>query len=199
MTSPQTPPSPRIPRALVLDRDGTLIRHVPYLHRPEEVSLLPTVREALQHAMEAGVTLYLHTNQSGVGRGMFSLAEAEACTAKMIELLDLGPTPFLRICTAPEAPDAPAVYRKPSPRFVTEIIAETQTPAERIAYVGDRGSDLETARNSGTLGIGVSTGLDDLHAELTSLGLQSTYPVFDSLLEAVNHFLETVPACQPPS
>lgn len=198
MTPIRITPHQQVPRALVLDRDGTLIRHVPYLHRPEEVDLLPTVRKAVQKAIEAGVTLHLHTNQSGIGRGKFPLAQAEACTAKMIELLDLGPTPFLRICTAPESPDAPAVYRKPSPRFVAEIIAETRTPADRIAYVGDRGSDLETARNAGTLGIGVATGLGDLRAELAGLGLQSTYPVFDSLLDAVNHFLETVPACPQP-
>jgi D-glycero-D-manno-heptose 1,7-bisphosphate phosphatase len=197
MTPPCLSASQPLARALILDRDGTLIEHVPYLHRPEEVRLLPTVQDALRKASAAGVTLHLHTNQSGIGRGLFSLEQAESCTARMVELLDLGPAPFLRICMAPEAPNAPAIYRKPAPRFASEIIAQTQTPAHRIAYIGDRGSDLETARNAGTLGIGVATGLDDIRAELTALGLESSYPVFDSLLDAVNHFLETVPVCQP--
>jgi D-glycero-D-manno-heptose 1,7-bisphosphate phosphatase len=182
--------STRPHRGLILDRDGTLIHHVPYLHSPEKVILLPSVREALELAMNHGVELYLHTNQSGVGRGMFSLEDAERCTLRMIELLDLGPRPFRRICTAPESPEAPSIYRKPSPRFAQEILAETGNSPSHFAYIGDRASDIETARNAGTGGIGVATGLDDLRQELASLGFSGVYPVFDSLLEAVNHFLE---------
>ncbi len=177
-------------RGLILDRDGTLIHHVPYLHSPKEVILLPSVHEALELAITHGVELYLHTNQSGVGRGMFSLEEAEQCTLRMIELLNLGQHPFRRICTAPESPEAPSIYRKPSPRFAQEILAETGMPPSSIAYIGDRGSDLSTAHNAGTRGIGVATGLDNLRQELASLGLCDSYPVFDSLLDAVNHFLE---------
>jgi D-glycero-D-manno-heptose 1,7-bisphosphate phosphatase len=121
---------------------------------------------------------------------MFSLEDAERCTLRMIELLELGPCPFRRICTAPESPEAPSIYRKPSPRFAQEIFAETGTSPSHFAYIGDRGSDIETARNAGTRGIGVATGLDDLRQELASLGFSGVYPVFDSLLDAVNHFLE---------
>lgn len=61
-------------KALVLDRDGTLIEHVPYLHKPEDVRLLPGVREGLAAARAGGLTLFLHTNQSGVGRGKIGRA-----------------------------------------------------------------------------------------------------------------------------
>lgn len=175
-------------KALVLDRDGTLIEHVPYLHRPAEVRLLEGVAAALASARGAGLKLFLHTNQSGVGRGLFSLADAEACTARMIELLELGPAPFVRICTAPEHPSAPAVYRKPSPRFARELMAEFGFGPREICYVGDRGSDIETGHAAGTCAIGVATGLDDLAAELREAGL-AQYPVFPSFRAAIDQVL----------
>lgn len=92
-------------QAVFLDRDGTLIKHVPYLRHAADVALLPGVREALARARSDGVKLFLLTNQSGVGRGMFTLAEVEACNARMIELLELGPQPFDSVCTAAIVPD----------------------------------------------------------------------------------------------
>lgn len=174
-------------KLLVLDRDGTLIEHIPYVHDPALIRLLPGVREGLARARDAGVRLALHTNQSGVGRGLFSLAQAEACTARLVELLDLGPAPFARICTAPEAPDAPAIYRKPSPRFARELMAEFGLVAPELCYVGDRGSDLAAGHAAGTRGAGVATGLDDLAAELREAGLD--YPVFGSFPAVIDHVL----------
>lgn len=184
-------PGPR--RGLVLDRDGTIIEHVPYLSDPAGVVLLPGAREALRAALAAGVDLFVHSNQSGVGRGMFGLDAVDACNRRMIELLDLGDAPFLRICVAPEAPDAPAVYRKPSPRFAQELLRDYGYAPRNLAYVGDRGSDVETAARAGIRGLGVATGLDDLRAELAELGLEEEFPVFASLTEAVGHFLNTTP------
>ena len=178
-------------RGLVLDRDGTIIVHVPYLSDPAGVVLLPGVREALQAAQVAGVDLFVHSNQSGVGRGMFGLDAVDACNRRMLELLDLGEAPFARICIAPEAPKAPAVYRKPEPRFAQELMRDYGYAPQHLAYIGDRGSDLETAARAGIGGIGVATGLDDLPAELVALGLDKTFPVFASLSEAVEHFLKT--------
>ncbi len=188
MTSPLSPSSRR---GLVLDRDGTIIEHVPYLCDPAGVVLLPGVREALRKAQAAGVDLFVHSNQSGVGRGMFGLDAVDACNRRMIELLDLGERPFVRICIAPEAPKDPAIYRKPSPRFAQELLRDFGFATHNLAYVGDRGSDIETAARAGIRGLGVATGLDDLRAELAELGLGNEFPVFASLSEAVDHFLIT--------
>lgn len=175
------------PHALILDRDGTLIEHVPYLSDPGDVRLLPGVREALQTACEAGAMLFLHSNQSGVGRGRFDLAAVNTCNQRLIELLDRGPVPFAQICIAPEAPDQPSAYRKPSPLFAREIMRDYGLSPERVCYIGDRGSDLATAHAAGTRGVGVATGLDDLRAELAALGLTGEFPVFDSLGEAIRY------------
>ena len=176
-------------KALILDRDGTLIAHVPYLADPAQVALLPGVREGMHAAAQAGVKLFLHSNQSGVGRGYFTLAHVEACNRRLIELLDLGATPFARICIAPEKPGEPSKYRKPSPLLAREIAAEFAIPLAEMCYVGDRGSDLEAAERAGTQGVGVSTGLENLRAEIAAAGLARIYPVFDRFDLAIQHLL----------
>ena len=176
-------------KAVILDRDGTLIEHVPYLSNPALVHLLPGVHDGLAKLLNAGILLFLHTNQSGVGRGMFGLAAVHACNQRLIELLDLGPSPFTRICIAPEAPDAPSPYRKPSARFAREIQLEHSIAADQLCYIGDRGSDLATAADAGTLGIGLDTGLGNLSDELAILGLSGRYPLFPSFQQAVDTLL----------
>ena len=65
--------SPRVRQpAVFLDRDGTLIEHVPYLSDPESVRLLPGAAEALKRLRRAGFAVVLVTNQSAIGRGMIT-------------------------------------------------------------------------------------------------------------------------------
>lgn len=172
-------------RAVIFDRDGTLIKHVPYLQDPEQVSLLPGARLVLEKLRQAGLRLFLHTNQSGIGRGMFSQEAALACNQRLIELLDLDGDPFTKICIAPETPEDPPFYRKPSPKFAFEIMREHNFHPSTVCYVGDRGSDLATAATAGTRAIGVTTGLDDLLSELKEQGLLDRFPVVHSLEEAL--------------
>lgn len=178
-------------KAIVLDRDGTLIEHVPYLHDPKLVRLLPGVREGLSMALSSGLKLFLHSNQSGVGRGYFPLSDVDLCNRRMLELIGFGDNLFTRVCIAPEAPDRPSAYRKPSPRFAEELMRDFNFHKDEIWYVGDRGSDLAAAHAAGTRGVGVATGLDDLTAELLEQGL-SEFPVFRDFETAVSHILKPI-------
>jgi D-glycero-D-manno-heptose 1,7-bisphosphate phosphatase len=175
-------------KALVLDRDGTLIEHVPYLCDPRQVMLLPGVCEGLHLALDAGLLLFLHSNQSGVGRGYFSVDAVDQCNRRMLELLDLGPAPFSRICIAPEAPGQPSLYRKPSPLFAVEVMRDYHLAPHEMWYVGDRGSDLATAQAAGTCGVGVATGLEDLASELEEQGL-GDFLIFPGFEQAIRHVL----------
>ncbi|MEN9535697.1 MAG: hypothetical protein RIR37_970 [Verrucomicrobiota bacterium] len=175
------------PAALILDRDGTLIEHVPYLCDPAKVRLLPGVVDALSRARDKGARLFLHSNQSGVGRGLFNISAVHACNERMIKLLGTGPATFDRICIAPERPDETSSYRKPSPAFAQEIMSEFGYDPTELCYIGDRGSDLATAHAAGIRGVGVSTGLDDLRAEMSELGIEGIFPVFNSLSEAIDY------------
>ena len=136
-------------QAIFLDRDGTLIENRHYLASPEGVAVLPGVREALALARDAGVKLFLFTNQSGVGRGYFTLADVEAVNRRMVADLGLGADLFAGICIAPERPDEPEVYRKPSPRYIREMLEAHAIAAEAAWMVGDAPSDWEAGLNAG--------------------------------------------------
>ena len=80
------------PRALaLLDRDGTLIRDVPFLNDPERVELLPGVAEGLAELQEAGFALALVTNQQGIGLGYLTRQQMIAVNQKLF-----------RLCAAPD-------------------------------------------------------------------------------------------------
>lgn len=137
----------RPPEAFFFDRDGTLIEHKPYLADPAGVVLLPGVRALLQ-AKGALTRLFLFTNQSGVGRELFTIADVEAVNERMLDLLGLGRNLYTAICIAPERPDEPSAYRKPSPRFIAE------TPLYSIDrdaawMLGDSAVDWEAGLNAG--------------------------------------------------
>ncbi|MGL5032373.1 MAG: HAD-IIIA family hydrolase, partial [Microcystaceae cyanobacterium] len=70
-------------KALFLDRDGVVIEYIPYLNRPEQVKVPVGAGEALRQWQTAGYHLIVITNQSGVGRGYYSLAEVEAVHQKV--------------------------------------------------------------------------------------------------------------------
>ncbi len=137
------------PQAVFFDRDGTLIRHVPYLRDPADVTLLPGVREALARLQSSAIRMFLFTNQSGVGRGLFTMADVEAVNRRMVELLDLGAEPFTGICIAPEVPDGPTLYRKPSPRYIHEMLSLHGIAAEAAWMIGDSPVDWAAGMAAG--------------------------------------------------
>lgn len=136
-------------KALFLDRDGTLIVNKHYLADPAGVELLPGAAEALRRARGLGYKLFLFTNQSGVGRGYHTLEDTRRVNARMEELLGLPAPGFDGICIAPEAPDQPAVYRKPSPRFILETIARHALDPAQCWMIGDADSDIAAGLAAG--------------------------------------------------
>ncbi len=134
--------------ALFLDRDGTVIRDVGYLRDPDGVELLAGAKEAL-HRVFSSHRLYLLTNQSGIGRGYYTLEQAQAVNLRMMALLALPPPGFAAICIAPETTGQPFIYRKPSPAFILERIAADGLDPARCWMIGDRLSDLQAGVNAG--------------------------------------------------
>jgi D-glycero-D-manno-heptose 1,7-bisphosphate phosphatase len=89
--------------AVFLDRDGTLIEDRDYLSRPEDVTIFPGAAPALRKLRDAGFLLFIVSNQSGVGRGYFSLAEVENVNRHVIEEFARAGAHFDKIYVAPEA------------------------------------------------------------------------------------------------
>jgi D-glycero-D-manno-heptose 1,7-bisphosphate phosphatase len=140
---------PAPPQAVFLDRDGTLIEHVPYLRDPGDVIVRPGTREALARLRTSAAKLFLFTNQSGVSRGLFAMADVEAVNRRMVELLDLGDDVFAGVCIAPESPEDVPMYRKPSPRYIHETLAAHGLPRAGAWMIGDSPVDWEAGISAG--------------------------------------------------
>ena len=145
-------------KALFLDRDGVLIEDRHYLRDPNQVCLIPGVKEALADAIRLGALLFLLTNQSGVGRGSLSMEDVHACNQRMLELLNLPEPGLTAIKIAPEKPEQPQLYRKPSPRFILEMIAVHRLEPKGCFMIGDRETDIRAGWNAGIFSIAVRTG-----------------------------------------
>jgi D-glycero-D-manno-heptose 1,7-bisphosphate phosphatase len=145
-------------KALFLDRDGTIIIDKHYLADPAGVEIIPGVRAALQRAHALGYKLFILTNQSGIGRGLYTLDDTLLVNARMETLLALHAPLFAGVCIAPEAPDQPSRYRKPSPAYIQEMIAQHHLDPAQCAMVGDRASDVQAGLNAGVRAIAVCTG-----------------------------------------
>ena len=74
-------------KGIFLDRDGTLNVEVNYLHRKEDLVLLPGVPEALKAFKDQGYKLVVITNQAGVARGYYTEEDVKELHRYMNELL----------------------------------------------------------------------------------------------------------------
>jgi len=136
-------------RAVFLDRDGTLIVEKNYLHKPEEVEIFPGAGAALKKLSDAGFKLFIVTNQSGIGRGYYTLADAERVNDRVCADLAPDGVRFEKIYIAPEAPDQPSRVRKPSPQFLFDARDEFNLNLAESFMVGDKLIDLECGWNAG--------------------------------------------------
>src|SRR5271167_2731696 len=84
-------------RAVFLDRDGTLMAEKNYLCRPEDVDILPATPAGLKRLCDAGFKLFIVSNQSGVGRGYFTLADVERVNEQLCHELARSGVRFEKI------------------------------------------------------------------------------------------------------
>jgi D-glycero-D-manno-heptose 1,7-bisphosphate phosphatase len=135
-------------KAVFLDRDGTLIEEANYLYRPDQVRIFPGVGRALRQLQDAGFRLFIISNQSGVGRGYFTMADVNKVNAHLLRELSSDGVHFEKIYIAPEAPDQPSRGRKPSPQFLFDARDEFGVDLAKSYMIGDKLIDLECGWNA---------------------------------------------------
>jgi D-glycero-D-manno-heptose 1,7-bisphosphate phosphatase len=139
-------------RAVFLDRDGTLIEERHFLRDPEQVAVFPGVPQALARLQAAQFKLIIVSNQSGVGRGLFTLADVEKVNARLLRVLARDKVELAKIYVAPEAPEKPSRGRKPSPQFLFDARDEFKLDLAKCFMAGDKWIDLECGWNAGVQG-----------------------------------------------
>ncbi len=142
--------------AVFLDRDGTLMEDTGYVRDPAHVRLCAGVREGLAALQARGFCTVIVTNQSGIGRGYFTVADYEAVHGRFLELLGPGLIDATYMC--PEHPDTASARRKPGPGMLLEAAHDLGLDLEHSWMVGDRAGDLEAACRAGVQPILVLTG-----------------------------------------
>lgn len=164
---------------MFFDRDGTLMHDVAYASRPEQVRLLPGAAHAVQQLAGAGYLILLVSNQSGLGRGLFSPDDYQGVHARFVELLGAEGAMLDGSYHCPHAPDAGCECRKPGLALFQLAAREHDVELSASWCIGDRWRDVEPARALGATGLLVpspATPQDDLILARAAGSLASSLP-----------------------
>lgn len=147
----------RRPKLILLDRDGTLIRNIPYLDDPDRLEFIPGSAEAAARFTRMGIPVALVTNQSGIGRGLLDEGTLGEVHARLVKLLDDYGARLDGIYHCPDHPSEKHGCRKPNPDMLHRAMEDFGVAPDDTLMIGDSLSDMEAARNAGVRSILVRT------------------------------------------
>jgi D-glycero-D-manno-heptose 1,7-bisphosphate phosphatase len=186
-------------KLIILDRDGVINQdRDDYVKSAEECVPIEGSIEAIVRLHQAGFTVVIATNQSGLAREKFDLDDLEAMHAKLTQLVEEQGGEIGAIFYCPHAPEDKCKCRKPLPGLVDAIEAEFNISAQGFYFVGDSLRDLQAGLVKGCKPVLVKTGngLKTL-SQLADVSLQTDSPlvaitqvqVFDSLAAATDFII----------
>ena len=179
-------------KVIFLDRDGTLNEEVNYLHRKEDLVLLPGVPEALKAFKEQGYKLVVITNQAGVARGYYTEDDVKELHRYMNELLEKAGAGIDAFYYCPHHPEhgigkykIQCHCRKPETGMFEMAEQDFDVDKSKSWMIGDKLIDIEAGRNYGVRTVLVGTGYGaGVHEEQKKQG-DFPYDLYaEDLLEA---------------
>ena len=174
-------------RLVILDRDGVInYDSEAYIRSPEEWRPMPGSLEAIATLHERGRRVVVVSNQSGVGRGLFSEATLAAIHAKMIRAIEAAGGAISGVYHCPHRPEDGCVCRKPAPGMLRQIERDFRCTLVGVPFIGDKVSDVLAADAVRARPILVRTG----SGVAAALELQDrSIEVYADLAAAVAHLL----------
>jgi D-glycero-alpha-D-manno-heptose 1-phosphate guanylyltransferase len=154
----QTGTSAPLPPTVFLDRDGTINREVHHLSDPDQLELLPGAAEGLRALCEAGIPLVVVSNQSPIGRGIFTEDRLREINHRLAEMLASEGVKIAGWYWCPHAPWEGCACRKPAPGLFLKARDEMGVILKESWIIGDRLADLSAGRQVGARTILVGTG-----------------------------------------
>ena len=139
-------------KAVLFDRDGTLIHDVAYNGDPARVQPIDGVAKALAELRRAGLLIGVATNQSAIARGLITPNQVAAVNAEVER--QLGPFGTWQICPHQDSDACPC--RKPLPGLIIQGARALHVMPAECLVIGDRYTDLDAAAAAGAKGIFVS-------------------------------------------
>jgi D-glycero-D-manno-heptose 1,7-bisphosphate phosphatase len=144
-------------KSIFFDRDDTLIIDKNYMHDPKDLRFFDDTISALQTLSKNGHQFFIVTNQSGVGRGIFSLEKMHRFNEHMLTILADNGIKIQELAYCPHAPEDNCDCRKPKPKLVLDMIDKYKLNKNDCLIVGDKLSDALTGKNAGIESILIKT------------------------------------------
>jgi D-glycero-D-manno-heptose 1,7-bisphosphate phosphatase len=169
-------------KLIVLDRDGVINEDSDaYIKSAEEWVPIPGSLEAIARVYHAGYRVLVASNQSGLGRGLFTIEDLNAMHRKLARELAVLGAQIEAVFFCPHTPEDRCACRKPEPGLLREIAERLQVDLEGVPCVGDALRDIEAAQRAGAAPILVLTGKGRATLERHPTKLTGV-PVYDNLL-----------------
>ena len=171
-------------KAILLDRDGTLIEDKNFAYKVEDFELLPGVIEGLK-LLQRDFLLFIITNQSGIGRGYYSKSDFFKFNNHLIEVLEKNQIRIEETFYCPHIKEENCECRKPKIKYIKEIVESWDIDIKKSWMVGDHPSDILFGINGGFKTVYMITGHGEKH--LRDLEVKGIIPtlVHSNFLEAV--------------
>jgi histidinol-phosphate phosphatase family protein len=165
-SAPERLPAREIRGLVLVDRDGTIIRDVPFLGDPARVELMPGAGEGLAALHASGFALAIVTNQQGVGIGYLGTDQMIAVNQQVFRALGPFLAPISKIFYCPHTAADDCGCRKPKAGLVERALREFGIPSGRAFVVGDSSTDAAAGKAAGcrTVLIGDAPGDCDYRA-----------------------------------
>ena len=173
---------------IILDRDGVInFDSKNYIKTVDEWIPIPDSIEAIARLKRAGFHVAVATNQSGIGRGFYTVETLEAMHEKLNALLLAFDVALDAIAYCPHHPDAGCDCRKPKPGLLDTIAKQLNADLSRAIIVGDSLRDLQVGLSVGAKAVLVLTGNGE---KTQAAGLPESVEVYRDLSHWVDIFLE---------
>jgi D-glycero-D-manno-heptose 1,7-bisphosphate phosphatase len=185
--------------ALFLDRDGVIIENCAnYVRSCDDVAFLPAALAALRKAFASPYKIIIVTNQSAIGRGIITMAQAQIINQNIVSEIKKAGGRVDAVFMCPHTPQDQCDCRKPRPGLLLQAADQHKLDLSRSFMIGDSLADLLAGRAAGVReSILVRTGRGAVQAALPEALLLQPFPVFDSLYEALESILRRT-ADSPP-
>jgi D-glycero-D-manno-heptose 1,7-bisphosphate phosphatase len=141
---------------VLLDRDGTIVVDRAYLDNAAGLEFMPGAAEGLRLLYTQGYRLVVITNQSGIGRGKFSMERLQEMNARLTAMVREAGARLEGIYFCPHTPADKCDCRKPAPGLIIQAASELNFDPKTAVVIGDKDSDIECGRRAGAATVLIS-------------------------------------------
>lgn len=136
-------------KAVFLDRDGTINVDHGYVSKVEKFEILPGAIEGLKKMRSMNYLLIIISNQSGIGRGYYSIPDYEKVMETMHKQLSLQGIIIDDCFYCPHSPESNCSCRKPGTKMIDEAVRKWDVNVKESFFIGDKDSDMKAGKKSG--------------------------------------------------